>query len=105
MDSPTQTYDDGQISEAAFTDFSKALGGVHHALLLYRLKAYGFIGKFLTFLENFLSERLFSNEVHRTFLFISSALRHPPGLCSRFHFLVLFYANDLSEVLIVLKLM
>ena len=63
MDSLTQAYDDGQISEAVFIDFSKAFDRVPHTPLLHKLKAYGFEGKLWTFLKNFLSERSFSVKV------------------------------------------
>ena len=63
MDSLTQAYDDSQISEAVFIDFSKAFNRVLHAPPPHKFKAYGFEGKVLTFLENILSKCLFSVEV------------------------------------------
>ena len=62
-DSLTQAYDDDQISEAVFIDFSKAFDRVPHTLLLHKLQVYGFEGKLWTFLKNFLSERSFSVKV------------------------------------------
>ena len=57
IDSLTRAYDDCQVSEAAFIAFSKAFGRVPHAPIQYKLKAYGFESKLLTFLRNYLSER------------------------------------------------
>ena len=105
MDSVTQAYDDGQISEAVFIDFSKEFDRVPYAPLLHKLKAYGFKGKLLTFLKNFLSERFFGVKV-------SSALSSSPPVSSGVPrgsvlglFLFLFYVNDLLEILSVPTLM
>ena len=84
MDSLTQAYDDGQISEAVFIDFSKAFDKVPHTPLLHKLKAYGFEGKLWTFLKNFLSERSFSVKVSSALSSSSSVpFRRPPKLCPR----------------------
>ena len=45
--------------KTVFIDFSQAFDRVPHTPLLHKLKAYGFEGKLLAFLKNFLSERSF----------------------------------------------
>ena len=52
MDSLTQAYDDGQIPEAVFIDFSEVFERDPHGPLIHKLKAYGFEGKLLTCLKN-----------------------------------------------------
>ena len=76
MDSLTQAYDDGQISEAVFIDFSKAFDRVPNATVLHKLKAYGLEGKLLTFLKNFLSER---SSALRSLLHFPLHLQSPPA--------------------------
>ena len=84
MDSLTQAYDDGQISEAVFIDFSKAFDKVPHTPLLHKLKAYGFEGKLWTFLKNFLSERSFSVKVSSALSSSSSVSSGvSQGFCTR----------------------
>ena len=53
----TQILDDGKSVDVAFFDYSKAFDKVSHRLLLIKLKAYGFDGKLLVWIEAWLTDR------------------------------------------------
>ena len=105
MDSLTQAYDYGQISEAVFIDLSKAFDKVPHTPLLHKLKAYGFEGKLWTFLKNFLSESSFSVKASSALSSSSSVSSGVPQISILGPLIFLIYVNDLSEILSVPTLM
>ena len=91
-----------QAHESVFINFSKAFDKVHHAPLLYKIKANGFECKLLTLLETFLSKRSFSVDVSAalsfSYLVASGVLRGSVlGL--------LLFLKDLQEILPVLTFM
>ena len=53
----TQMLDDGKSVDVAYFDYSKAFDKVSHRLLKEKLKAYGFEGRLLAWIEAWLSDR------------------------------------------------
>ena len=66
MDSLTQAWDDGLISDTIFFDFAKAFDKVPHKPLLYKLQAYGVCGKILQWINPFLTDRSSCVKVDQT---------------------------------------
>jgi hypothetical protein len=57
LDIITEALNRGFSAVVVFLDFSKAFDRVSHKLLKIKLKSYGFTGKLLAWLENFLQDR------------------------------------------------
>ena len=53
----TKWIDDGHNIDTIFLDFQKAFDSVPHQRLLSKLKAYGILGRYYTWIENFLTNR------------------------------------------------
>ena len=63
MDSLTNAFDQGLITDAVFFDFSKAFDRVPHTPLLQKLYAYGIRGNLLNWIKDFLHNRTFHVKV------------------------------------------
>ena len=57
FDDWVKAYDEGYQVDTIYLDFKKAFDSVPHGRLLTKLKGYGFDGKLLKWIEDFLSER------------------------------------------------
>ena len=57
FDDLTRNYDNGHQTDIVYLDIKKAFDTVPHRRLLLKLKSYGFEGKLLSWIENFLMNR------------------------------------------------
>ena len=53
----TKSLDDGSDIDVIFYDFKKAFDTLSRNLLLHKLQSYGFGGKILTLIKDFLTDR------------------------------------------------
>jgi len=95
LDQCTEMIDNGDCFDVMYMDFSKAFDTVSHQRLIRKLAAYGINGKFLKWIEDFLSNRRQRVSVNGSLSYWLEVLSGIPQRSVLGPILFIIYVNDL----------